>query len=339
MGLTHTMLLLLGNQGAAGPLPFTDDFARDDGDLDNGWTHAAGKWVISSNALTVTGLTLGSELLSNGNMETGDPPTGWTAVSSAVLSSVADERTGGSGSKAMNIARGTSNQLAHQRPNIGTILQRYFKITGWAREIDDVTPYIAANPSFVLDGAYTTSWESVAAFSYLELNYPFINLWMRSGTAGQQVRFDDVSMRVYTTGELFALRDFSTPNVRASVALTHNSLGAGLIVCADDLSAPANYVQAIVCTEGTGKSVYVNKYVSGARTQLGLINLTGSYSAGKTLALEYAAGVVRVFYDGVQVGVDYAAADAGIIDNTYHGLFSVDESGSFANFTIQTAPT
>jgi len=85
---------MMGAGQSGGFLPFVDNFDRADGDLAGGWTYSEGVWTINGGILSVAPV-LGSEELSNANMEAGNPPTGWDAAGGATLSAVADERTGG----------------------------------------------------------------------------------------------------------------------------------------------------------------------------------------------------------------------------------------------------
>jgi hypothetical protein len=60
---------------------------------------ASGRQLVGYLSAQGTGETLGSELVTNGSMETADPPSGWSLKSSTTFAAEADERTGGTGSK------------------------------------------------------------------------------------------------------------------------------------------------------------------------------------------------------------------------------------------------
>lgn len=160
------------------------------------------------------------------------------------------------------------------------------------------------------------------------------------GTAGKQARADDIAVQPLTLSELLLSRDVGTPNVRVAVPVETNvGVAAGVVVCLDDPDTPANFVAAYIQrgSSAAGGVVMVDKCVNGVYTRLGTPAIT--YSAGKTLELEYAGGVVRVFYDGVQIGVDYAAADATIINNTRHGVLGTNPLAAVASVSMTPAPT
>ena len=59
-----------------------------------------------------------------------------------------------------------------------------------------------------------------------------------------------------------------------------------------------------------------------------------TYVAGATLRVIKDATKYRVYYNNALVGSEQTISDAGIIDNTIHGLFSTYSGNSFDNFTL-----
>lgn len=78
--------------------------------------------------------TLDTELVVNGNMETGVTPSSWSA-STATLSGVADERTGGTGVKSLGVARNGNNSPAATQ-NVTTIIGALYRLDSWLKNID-----------------------------------------------------------------------------------------------------------------------------------------------------------------------------------------------------------
>jgi hypothetical protein len=137
--------------------------------------------------------TLDSEIFTNGNFETGDPPTGWTGSGDpvAILSSVADERTGGSGSKCLNIATIAADKSATN--NVSTVVGVLYKYSGWLKKIT-----ATAMLNFYGDASYQSTsltWEEKSGYhtSKNTLGVRLTNL-----TAGD-ARFDDVSLKKVLT--------------------------------------------------------------------------------------------------------------------------------------------
>lgn len=327
-------VLLLGNQGVASLLPFTDDFARADGDVGNGWDYAAGIWTISSNAVS-SAPALGTEILANGNCETGDPPTGYSAQNSSVLSAAADERTGGSGSQSLNVKRGTADAALHVPATVTA--KRFYKIANWWKVVTATQVSSQMGFSWWADtAAQASDWTYHEGLSYV--SNPSGNRIAYVYGADGEVRFDDFSIKPLTNNHLFMTRDFGTPNVKASVDVTITEHApAGIVLCLDDQDNPQNYILVHVVpyknlSASMAPYIYVHKFVAGIMTQVAVI--VSSYVAGTTLSAEFANTTLRVYYGGVQVGTDYTVNDAGIVSNTRHGLFDGGGS-SMEDFAIE----
>jgi hypothetical protein len=124
----------------------------------------------------------------NGNMETGDPPSNWTAMGAPTVSSVADERTGGTGSKSMNIVRGTANLSVTQQ--IATLSTgKLYYASGWAKN-GTIAPdiYLQATTRFVQGGA---TWRYGSAHRTSSASVMSIDIYI-PGAAGVTGRVDDI---------------------------------------------------------------------------------------------------------------------------------------------------
>lgn len=115
---------------------------------------------------------------------------------------------------------------------------------------------------------------------------------------------------------------------------TTNDGFAGIIAHLDDETTPANYIEAIY-NRVTGKAE-LNKYVASSRTSL--INVTATYAADAQLRLiAYRSGadlLLRLYYNGALIGTEQTVSDAGIVDNTRHGIISVDSSNTISLFNV-----
>lgn len=147
----------------------------------NAYLYAKAKGTGETYNYTVTGDT------NNGNMETGDPPTGWMDTGgSSTASSVADERTGGTGSKSINIARGTTSSCRFRAS--GASAGQLLVFGGWIKNIDATNAFISlSNAAFIRSA---TSWENgESKYTATAAHFLALNI---TGAPGQQVRFDDV---------------------------------------------------------------------------------------------------------------------------------------------------
>ena len=137
-----------------------------------------------------------TEKVTNGSMETGDPPSSWIANGTSTLSAVADERTGGSGSKSMNAVRGTNDSVAYQ--GFSQVTGSLYEVSGWLKNID------ATNVSISVDGLSGLTISTSASWVFASKNYTATTTntaYPRctvAGAAGQQGRFDDYSVKLLT---------------------------------------------------------------------------------------------------------------------------------------------
>lgn len=146
--------------------------------------------------VTSDGQTLGAELVSNGNMETGSPPTGWSA-GGATLTSAADERTGGGGTKSINIAL-TAGAVGYAYQSAGS-LNDIVEISGWLRNIDLATGvFIYGNAGNTgIGSSASTSWSKIDGIIKASISTT-IWIYANGNTIGQSGRFDDISLKKIT---------------------------------------------------------------------------------------------------------------------------------------------
>lgn len=317
--------------GGGGLLPFVDDFERADGDLGNGWEYAPGVWTISGGEVVATP-SLGPDLLTNGNMEDGDPPHNWTPGTGATLASAADERTGGAGAKSMEITRGSSNAVATQTPTIAA--NAWLRMGGWFKKGTGTNVGMYSNrfsfnttsPDWVnLVGAERAIAANIAAKISL------------TGSAGQTGRADDITEQVITFPDTLAVVNAGTPYVRASATITVSQYTpAGVILALDSQTDPKNFIAAFhnqtyllvqVCKNGTySEIVGTTSYTStGAPTN-------------NTLELEYQSnGILRIYWDGHQWGEDKYVDPASFAPGNLAGMLSTDPTNLIHAASVRPA--
>lgn len=149
-----------------------------------------------------SGEALGSELVTNGNMETADPPSGWLPGANTTLDGVADERTGGAGAQSLEVEVTSGTGDAHQE--IVTIAGAIYKLPFWAKNIDAASLSVQAFD----DAAYTIKLlESDSLVGYVAwaqctgyFSAVSIQARVRMRVSGTNVtaRFDDVSCKQLT---------------------------------------------------------------------------------------------------------------------------------------------
>jgi len=162
------------------------------------------------------GETLGSNKATNGNMETGDPPTGWDATN-ATPDGVADERDGGTGAQSIDVV----SSAAYGRVSrvLYTItVGKLYKVSLWHKNLSGGhgcyrlgLPYPATMLSVenLSDAAWTQKTGYLVATS-AALGEVFLYSSFTDYTVGDNSRFDDVSTKEVTDCSTNGLHILST---------------------------------------------------------------------------------------------------------------------------------
>ncbi len=149
------------------------------------------------------------------------------------------------------------------------------------------------------------------------------------GVNADDAYFDRINAKKLTLSTLFSSLVAGSQDVVADVDLVVTArTQAGLVLCLDSAASPANFL--IAYHDGT--KAHLEKCVAGTYTEL--IAATATYSANATLRVIKDGNSWDLFYNGAKVGTTQTVSDAGIKDNTIHGLFSTYASNTMDNFTI-----
>lgn len=175
-------------------------------------------------------------------------------------------------------------------------------------------------------GVYSTSYRtSTTARQYLQL---FAN------NTAANFSTDSESLKELSLPTLFLTAPLSTAHVLNGVKITKTStnntdgIQAGVVCNLDSAASPANFIIAYL--DGAG-NMKVDKNVAGTYTNI--ISAAVTYSAGATLLLITDAGAIRAYYNNTLVGTA-TVADAGVINNLTHGLFSTSSGSAFDDWTV-----
>lgn len=316
-------------------LPFSDAFTRADGAIGGQWTGAT--WTIATNA-TLNTPVAGSELVSNGNMETGDPPTGWNAGANTTLDGVADERTGGGGAQALSVVNAIAAYgVATQQITVAA--GTWLTASGYLKVQAAKTAYISISP-FVLAGT-STSWTGKSGSVRVAAN-PTINLLNGENTSGQDGRFDDVSFKPLTLTQLFAyLPAIGVASVTAQVLVTVNpgNFQAGLIINLDSTSLPQNFVIAYLSAYTGTMKAYLDKCVAGTYSNIAGATGNVTYNSASNLKLVKNGDDYSLYYGspGSETQVGTTQAITGMT-GTIHGLFSTAPTPKFDTYQLAATP-
>lgn len=311
---------------------FTDSFNRADGALGNDWLYT-GDWNIVSNKLVGNPAVTGSNLITNGDFETGNPPTGWNAAASNSIAQNADARPGSAGTNSALVTVGGSAFAISRLVNTGITAGRFYKTTYWGKRGSN-TQYGTST----FDPYYNnnTSWEEKSNGKIS--NGTAFTAYLLGSTGTFYV--DDVEVKQIVTSNVFAIRDFGKSN--ADTPVKANRTGdhyGGIVLGVDDITTPTDYITVGIDSYDISAVAPVNvvkvtKVVGGVYTVL--LNTGITYVADQVLRVVKNGAAIKVFYNGIQIADDLFASDAGIVNNTKHGLFSTGNSNSFDDF--QFAP-
>lgn len=318
-------------------LPFRQDFSlAADGGMPYPWRNKA-TWQVSGGKGINTPI-VGAEILTDGNMET-DPIANWPNENAVTRTKVSDERTGGTGSSALDLARASGNGygVAAQRP--AGQARTWYRFSAWLKNI---------NASDLALAPYRSDWSALAWLDYAGLTWSevvgvgrmngddtlYFYLELYASVNGQHGRWDDVSMKPITTKTLFtALPRCLTADVICKAAWEIPSWApAGVVVRLDSAANPRNFI--IGYHDGAKRDrAGLAKCVDGSYTQL--IYATVTHVAGAYVEVRVSGSDVGLYYNGVQVGSTQTVADAGIVNNRIHGLFSTFEGNQVSAFSLE----
>lgn len=333
---------------------FEDNFNRPNGSLGVPWDTTNNAWTISSSK-AITTPTEGVELLTDGGFEawtTATNLTNWTetlAGTSTLTQDAANQRTG------LYAVRATGdgvNSAWTLTQSIVAAAGSWLKHSVWAKMVTGVNAaFVISEAAATLSSARTIN----AAYSQhvhtkrIDVANPQRSL-RRSAFTSLAAAFDDYSVKALTVSDLFAtINTANIADISASVtigtgAVVAQGAGVGLVGWLDSYTSPGNFV--ICYLQGTNVNttqitLVVEKCVGGVYT--GLISTIITYVAGAQIRMTGTRSgsnlLIDAFYNGTQVGVQQTISDAGIISNTRHGIFSVNENNTVDDFRLVSTYT
>lgn len=305
----------------------------------DGVTWTGSTWTTSSGTATNTP-TVGSELLTDGGLETwtgATDLTNWTEQIAGTSTVNQEASTIHGGTYAARFDVDASNNVAKIYQTITNSNGDWLLVTLWAKS-GTAGRTIAVDENNGSNAArnltLTTTYQQFTTLIKTTKANTDIGVKRSTGTSAS-LYIDDISAKVLTFSTLFASVSLSTPDVVATVNITRTAgTFSGIVVALDSASSPANFIIAYL--DGNG-NLAVDKMVSGTRSNVATTAVT--YSAGAPLRVIKNATKVRVYYNNAWVGSELTISDAGIIDNTLHGLFSTDASNTFDDFVLYARGT
>jgi hypothetical protein len=274
-------------------------------------------WTVASNVAVNSGINYGSELTTNGAFTT--DTTGWTASGSS-LSSIA----GGSSGNCLQV-QNTGAAAGYAFQTITTVIGQYYKAVVFFKNGTGALGGVLnigttqGGSQLIQKGVVSASFTSRTAFFQATATTTYINLANTSAVSGDNTLFDELSVTPVTSSELFASLATSTKDVIIETVVPNNSIRGGIVLNLDSASNPQNYVVAYV-DQLNSATASLFKVVAGVPASV--IAAAVTFSATGALRVIKDGTSYQLFYNNLKVGSTSTISDAGIINNTIHGLFS-----------------
>lgn len=269
----------------------------------------SGNWTVSGGVASCTP-SLGSDLIVNGSFAA---DVNWTK--------------GGGWTISGGVAVGTavSGTSLIQSPNpltSGT----------WYTVVWDVVSRTAGTANTFVGTALGASRSTPA--TYTDTARSASAIFALNGVGGFSGTLDNVSVKAITLASTLRLLTTATPDVYISVSIATLTIGtqAGIALCVDSQSSPANGIKIYL----DGTTLKVDKNVGGTWTNLASTAKAFVSNAPLSVVPRIEGGSLKflVYYNGILVGSELTVSDAGIINNTKHGLFSTYSGNQFSQVTV-----
>ncbi len=311
--------------GHRGFTPYSDGFAID-GPLD---PRFAGATWSASGGFAINNPTLNAEKSTNPGLEapyTAGLANGWNLAGVATLAQESTIVHGGASSQ--KISGGISEGI---NQTISTFTAGVWYQTGAWVYVSAGNANIFTNNGSEDQGLFADqpSWQHMVCSGRAYNGVRAVLAYTR--TPGSVVYFDDISVKMIVLRDLFATIDTGRSDVNVEVAFTREALSAahsGLVACLDSTTSPANFLIAY----HSSTRLILDKCVSGNYNNL--ISVVTPYVDGQKIRIVKVGDQVSLFYGGVQVGATQTVADAGLVNNTRHGMFSTYVGNKLSQFSI-----
>jgi hypothetical protein len=313
-------------------IPFADPFSAGT-TLGSRWTGST--WSISAGKALNTPVTGVADNVSNGTFT---DATGWSLGSGWSV-----------GTGTLNASSPSNNSTCNNTGGVNSVARTWYHI-----ELDLVSLVRVGN---AILGASADSCNGLFSVGTTPGNH-YIGTYMSNIVGKPSVKsmnatgsmtsasIDNFVVKQLDWSKVFATvqTDQSNVSVSANVTLDATGLvtsGAGVVACLDSTVSPLNFLFAYVTSfqEPAGTTnLYFFKCVNGITTTLVGQSISSSYVAGAPVKIVKNGNYAAVYYNGIQIGTTQIVNDAGIINNTRHGMFSNYSGNTLDNFMVTGAP-
>lgn len=268
------------------------------------WTMTT--WAVDDNGYAYNTPTLGPELFLNGSFAA---DANWTKGAGWTISGGVAVANAATGDLTQSISLSGPHQLRWKVASItaGTVKARTSAYTLSGGGIGDPGEYLVAN-----------EWSSALSAAGLR----------PSGFTGT---VDDLSLRAVTNADTFALvQPGAVDSVSVRLGEQADMIQAGIVMCADNLTNPNNYIFA----RRIAHYLNVVKVVGGVMSAVWGADYIPFERDARLELRRIAPTTFQLWYNGAQAGPDMTIDDAGIINNTIHGMRSLAPGARLGEFAI-----
>ncbi len=327
-------------QRADGGLGSSDGYAGDHGlgaVASAPWDRGAG-WAVASNRAQNTPPESG-QLLTNGGLEEWASATdlvGWTKGVAGGNSVNQEASVVRSGTYACRLDVVNPVSGAHIRQATTIPAGTWTRIRAYVRASAATGRFyitFGANNATRAISPSTTEWTLMDAVLPALADNPAPAFNVQGGTGVYSLYLDDLQLDSFTTPDLFATQDVGTADVLVGVRLDANpgDHAVGAALCLDDPNDPQNYLVVYPYLTDLWRLI---KCVAGVPTVVAT-SAAAPFTAGAWLWVAKGGDQVSVWYNGKRIISPKTVSDAGIVDNTRHGMFAAsDVPGLFGGCEI-----
>lgn len=272
---------------------------------------------------------VGGTLVTNGNMESDNPPSSWTAIDGSVLSAVADDAGGGVQCLSQTKAAGA----AVSRQAVTHANRVWVRLVGWVKKVSTGgrLRYYSSAFALLIDKVQSTAaWTRILATARATAADGYVYL-TNDGGAGSEERYDNIDLYAITLATLYGTTAYTTPasnaSVRFKVPTCTNGTQAGMAIKRVDDS------NCILCywNRNDGK-FYIDQVLAGAYTNLASATL--AYSATAEAQAVWNGADLRVHVGSTAIGAGLTI-HANLLAATDARVWATDDDSRVGPITIE----
>lgn len=290
-------------------------------------------YVAAPASVTPTfGASLMEGATDNGNMETGDPPTGWAASGDAIIDGVADERTGGAGIQSLSTVIGPGGTAGAIVNGVVLVLNTWYQLSAWLKNIDSTSAraYVVQTGNANLTGNLVVipagTWTQGVRTGRCTTGGA-ANVYLTAfGIAGKEARGDDYILKPITFTSMLGTPQTAGAEGWFEIAPTiPDGFQGGMIFCLDDETNPLNWILAY----HDRTNLNVIECVAGVQTSL--LATAATYGDGRCICVQKIGNTARVYYGAAGSEALIGTVTCTATSNVKMATFGSDVSVTYSN--------